>query len=119
MGRDARISPFNKWKQAEAVSTTQIYDRLGRLIQTGDVVHILNKTDVFWKVTGCAPVMDPTAPPGLVQVQLVAVFSPSIPGGQRVTDLVKVQDVSEFPPQMPALEEAPNGAGAQGEEVEE
>ena len=97
MGRDERANPFGAWKQPAGMSKSQTYDRNGRELGVGDVVHILGKGDIMWRVTDLHPIMDPKAPPGLIEIQLAAVFVTGVPGGQRVSDLIKCKDAREQP----------------------
>jgi len=99
MGADERANPFAAWKKADQVSPTEAYDRNGRLLQPGDVVHIIGKGDIMWRMQSVKPVLAPNAPKGLVEISMVAVFMTGVPGGTPIADLLKVKDASEFPPQ--------------------
>lgn len=96
MGAAARRNPFNRWRQESAVTSTKLYDRFRHEIHEGDLVHLLGRSDVMWRVQKCAPALAPNAPPGMVELQLVAVFALGLPGGQPITDMVKVQGVEEL-----------------------
>lgn len=95
MGADQRANPFSTWKRSEGVSQAKLYDRNGRELGVGDVVHLLNKSDIFWRVQSVTPVLDPKAPAGLIELQLVAVFLTGVPGGRPITDVLKTRDASE------------------------
>lgn len=95
MGAEQRRNPFAQWKQRDGVSKLNAYDRMGREIGPGDVVHILGKTDVMWKVTGVRPVLDKDAPPGLVEISLASAFLTGVQGGHPIPDLLKVFDAQE------------------------
>jgi len=97
MGSDARNNPFSRWKNADQVVQTEAYDRHGRQLQPGDVVHIIGKGDIMWRVQGVKPILAPDAPKGLVEISLIAVFMTGVPGGTPIADLLKVKDASEFP----------------------
>jgi hypothetical protein len=96
MGRDERSNPFNRFAKTEALSVSQTYDRFGRPLQEGDIIHLLGKLDIMWRVVSVKPILNPKAPPGTIEIQLHAVFVTGVPGGQLVTDVIKVKDASEF-----------------------
>lgn len=99
MGHESRNSPFTSWGGAgEAAAKTQTCDRYGRVVQSGDVVHLIAKQDIMWKVVHVKPILDAKAPPGLVEIALVASFVTGVPGGMPVADMIKVRDASEFAP---------------------
>lgn len=96
MGAEQRSNPFNTWRQAAGVTTTELYDRNGRPLQSGDVVHLIGKLDIMWKVVHVRPVLDKDAPPGLVELALQAVVVQGLPGGQPIPMIIKVRDAGEF-----------------------
>lgn len=59
------------------------------------MVHLLGKTDIMWLVRSVRPVMDPSAPPGTVELALEARFVTGVLGGRRITDVIKVMDAEE------------------------
>lgn len=80
------------------VSRTETCDRFGRRVKSGDVVHLIGKLDIMWKVVGVKPILDAKAPPGLVEISLVTRFVTAVPGGTPVMDLIKVRDAeTEIP----------------------
>lgn len=102
MGHGANSNPFNRARAARGgVNVAGSQDRFGHDLQSGDVVYLINKQDIMWQVVHVKPVLDASAPPGLVELALQAIFVPRVPGGQRVMDVIKVRDASEFAP-MPA-----------------
>ncbi len=111
MGRDERENPFNRFRQAEGRSSRETYDRNGRLIGEGDIVHLIGKGDVMWRVTSVKPVMDPKAPPGLVELALVAAFVTGVPGGQNVMDVIKCKDATEVAPPVAIAQGDGDGGG--------
>lgn len=103
MGKDERVNTFNRARQdAPTMLRTKAYDRFQRPLQEGDVVLLLGKGDIFWRVQKVAPSMHPSAPAGMVELSLVAVFVTGVQGGEAIPDLIKVRDVSEVqqPPQV-------------------
>lgn len=99
MGRDERNNPFNTWRQADGVSATTLYDRHARVIGEGDVVHILGKGDVFWRIQDLTLQMPRSTqdPPMHLRVTMTAVIITGLPGGQPIQDIIKVKDASEMP----------------------
>ena len=95
MGRDERQSRFNQWRREEQVSKTSAYDRFGREIREGDVIHLIGKGDLFWRVAKVSPVLTPQAPPGMVEIHLTAAFITGVPGGQPIGDVIKCVDAQE------------------------
>ena len=95
MGSGERNNPFNAWKRDEGVSKNHLYDRAGRQINEGDVVHMIGRLDIMWRVQKVTPVLAPNLPPGMVEVSLVAVVVQGVAGGQPIGDLIKVVDASE------------------------
>ena len=88
MGRDDR----QRLPSPEGASTAA-YDRFGRRIQTGDLLILLNQGTILWRVKGTAPVLSPQAPPGMVAVQLVAIFEQGVQGGAPIPDFVVARSV--------------------------
>lgn len=68
----------------------------------GDVIHVLNKADIMWRLQKVAPVLDPKAPAGLVELHMVAVFVTGVQGGMPISDVIKTRDASEQPAVQPA-----------------
>jgi hypothetical protein len=118
MGVAERNNPFNRWKQEAGANQYDVYDRFGRQIGAGDLVMLPMTGDIMWRVTETKPIMDPKAPPGLVQMTLAAVMIEGVQGGVPQPALVKLRDRSEFkdapagepPPADPAEEMPPNTA---------
>lgn len=96
MGRDQRTNPFATWVTGGGGRQTESYDRLGRALQKDDMVYIIGKGDVMWRVLELKPVLDANAPAGLVQITLISSLMVPVPGGQRIADLIKVADASEL-----------------------
>lgn len=99
MGRESRRFPFTGRKPLDPIIPTTSLDRLGNPLQKGDEVYLLAKQDAFWQVVEITPRLDPGAAPGAVTITFVSVFSPTVPGGQRLMDVLKVRDASEFQPE--------------------
>lgn len=106
MGSESRRNPFNEWQRSEGVLNTRAYDRFGRELQEGDAVVLLGKDVIVWRLSYVKPILDSTAPPGLMEMGLHAVFVSGVPGGQKLGDIIKVLDASEHATQMP-----PGGEG--------
>ena len=96
MGAESRTNPFTKWKQTEGVSRHEVYDRYGRQIGTGDIVSLPALGQVLWRVTSTRPVLHKDAPPGVMELSLVAVLVEGVAGGQPVAEILKVRDALEY-----------------------
>lgn len=75
----------------------EVLDRFGHVIAPGDMLMIPALGDVVWHVAKVAAVLDPQAPPGLVQMVLTAGHRAVVQAGERTTEFIKVLDVSERP----------------------
>lgn len=89
MGHDERRNATPQTSQFH------LYDRYGKQIGVGDTIHLLGRFDIMWSVTELRPVVDPRLPSGLLMATYQAMIQAPIPGGQRIGDVLKVQDVSE------------------------
>lgn len=99
MGQAARHNPFNRWRTAEGdLSQFKLYDRFGREVGAGDVVYLMEKRDAMWKVEEIKPVLDPQAPPRLLQITLTSIIVAPLSGGVPTGDILKVMDVEEAAP---------------------
>lgn len=87
------------------MTSTKLYDRFQKEVKDGDVVYLLGRTDIMWRVQKVAPSLQPGAPPGLVELHLVAVFAMGLPGGTPVTDMIKVRDAEDLK-QPPVVQES-------------
>lgn len=103
MGRDEDLNP--RRQVASGMARTAAYDRFGRMIHSGDLVVMLNQGTIMWRVQETKPVMAPNAPPGMVEVSLVAVFVQGVPGGTPLSDLVLVRS-SEGAQTQPVVQES-------------
>lgn len=92
MGRDETLNPHN---QGQPLIRTAAYDRLGRILASGDLVVLLNQGTILWRVQETKPNLNPAAPPGLVELSLVAVFAQGVPGGTPIGDIVRVRSAGE------------------------
>lgn len=61
----------------------------------------MGKTDIVWRVHEVRPLLNPDAPPGLVELIMTAAFITALPGGTPISDLIKVKDASEASPGLP------------------
>lgn len=95
MGRDERSNPFLKARAVAGLLKTRLYDRFQRPLQEGDVVHLIGRGDIMWRVQTCTPSFEPSVPPGTMQLQLISVLQLGLPGGVPVTDMIKVLDAPE------------------------
>jgi hypothetical protein len=107
MGAEARANPFATWKRTEGVRDTEAYDCSGRLLQVGDVVHLVGKHDVMWRVSSVRPILDARVPPGTVELSLTTAFVTGIPGGRPIADVLKIIDAGEIPVAQGGTKDAP------------
>lgn len=92
MGHASRTREALLQDARKGLSTTQVYDRFAHPIQEGDVVHLLGKVDIMWRVQAVKPALGLAAPAGTVELQLVAIIHTGVPGGRPIADMLKVQD---------------------------
>lgn len=95
MGRESRRNPTAQ--RRHAMVTTQIYDRFEQPLREGDIVLLLGKGDVFWRVTKAAPSLRPGATIGAVELAMVAIWQGSLPGGRPIVDLIRVRSAADEP----------------------
>ena len=92
----------SRWKKEDQVKEFEVYDRFGRLIQKGDLVLLIEKRDIFWKVVEVKPILDPTlidprAQAKPVQITLVTSFATVVPGGTPIGDLLQLVNAASMP----------------------
>lgn len=107
----SRLTPFDpdRKKLTDTVNIGPInqmpIDRFGNVIREGSTVMFRPEVDLVYQVVGVRPVMDPRAPPGLVDVQLqVAPFVLRVPARQpqlRLTALSGAPSPVDTTPVVP------------------
>lgn len=93
MGYGERSNP----RAVHFVGTQTVLDSRGRVLQEGDEIILHLNQPVFVRVAKIAPVLDPAAPPGAVQVQLAAVYQFTVKGNVPVGEFHRVRTADEPP----------------------
>lgn len=103
MGIAERMNPRSLVNQATTgVNKFGVYDHFMREVQEGDIVFLPGKQDTFWRISKIAPVLRPDAPPGLMEVTLVAAFVTGLPGGAPIMDMIRLRTRAEVEGSLPA-----------------
>jgi hypothetical protein len=106
MGRESNLNPFARNTQVPAV----VRDVTGREVVEGDeIVLNTNCQAPLFRVLKIAPVVDPNAPPGLLQVDLVCRWRFHAARNTPVVEFIKtrgVEEVGEITKASPAQVEA-------------
>lgn len=107
MGKAERLNPTNQLRAAAAsgVNKFGVYDRFMHEVQEGDIVFLLGKQDIFWRIAKIAPVLRPDAPMGTMEVSLVAMFLTGVPGATPIMDMLKVRSAAEVQGSLAAVQQ--------------
>lgn len=105
MGREQRNNPLTQ--QRTGLQSGHTYDRFHREITEGDHVYILGKGDVFWKVLRVRALLDPTAPPGAIEIVFSTQVASVVPGGQAISDVIKCLDAQQIAEAQAAMQPDP------------
>lgn len=86
MGREARVN------------NGLIFDALNRPLHEGDAVLITTRSPMIFRVMKIAPVLDPSAPAGLLQLSLLCMATYTPKGGQALGEVMRVGESEEMGP---------------------
>jgi hypothetical protein len=89
MGNAERLNPHAR--KTEVTLPVVALDRLGRPLGAGDLVTTNVASDLLWEVAQVTPVLDPTAPPNLVTVEMRTKFAVRVPAKRPVPELLQVR----------------------------
>ena len=73
----------------------ELLDRFGRPLYLGDLVTCTAPDLLNWEVRDIRPLIDPAAPPGLVEVQLMTSLRMQLPVGQPIVQIILAQSRAE------------------------
>ena len=94
-----------KFIQALSAGQANALDRFNQTMKPGQRVLFHNPVDLVFEVSAIAPVLDPGAPPGLMNVTLAATITVPMPANQANQAMMI----------LPFLGAAPMGPTAQGD----
>lgn len=95
MGKESR---FGQDRSKQAAASGTVFDSLGRQLQEGDAVVLSVQTPMIFRVMKIAPVFDPAAPAGTLQMQLICMASYTPKGGQALAQVLRVGAAEEMGP---------------------
>lgn len=95
MGRDAR---FNKERTTTMASNGIVFDALNRPLHEGDAVMLSTRSPMIFRVMKIAPVLDPSAPAGLLQLSLLCMATYTPKGGQALGEVMRIGESEEMGP---------------------
>lgn len=113
MGREerARIAQFGPVPiigQGKPQPPPDVLDVYGRALRPGDGINLNSPTPPMFKVEDLRPVVEPNAPPGLMEIIVSTKLRFFAPRGQRNAEFVRVMTYDELlPPAQPEAEAAP------------
>lgn len=94
MGNEARLNP----QSTEYAGPPVVLDARGRALQEGDEIILAVAGPLYFRVAGITPVLDPTAPPGLVQVHVGAMLTFGVKRGAVNREFVRIRTAEEAGP---------------------
>lgn len=103
MGRDERLNPT-----AQQARIDGIVEARGRKLEIGDEVLLSVPNPIYYRVIDIRPVLDPKAPPGMMQIELGAAIHFFSPKGVPQREFIRVREAAEAGPSpLVRLEDAP------------
>jgi hypothetical protein len=109
-----RLNPFRNNRPAATPLVVAIGDRMGRVLQPGDVCHVHMNTQVLFQLQDVTPMLDANVPPGTVKARFLGTVTLAVPGGQSLQDVLLV---SRPAPQVVTTEAQNGQAPAEPEET--
>lgn len=67
-----------------------LLDRVGKKIDKGSAVYLIGKHDTIWQIHDIKPVLDPQAPPGVVEVTFIASYTAMVNPQVPIPDVLLV-----------------------------
>lgn len=102
-GRDPRFTKQNLNQQGQGqgplgptAHSSVIFDAIGRALREGDAVTLSMRGPAIFRVMKILPVLDPAAPAGTMQLQLVCVAHYMPKGGQSLGEVLRIGTVDEL-----------------------
>lgn len=112
MGDVARLNPQSREYTGPAV----VKEARGRVLQEGDEIILSLPSPIYFRVAKITPVLDPTAPPGLLHVHVGSMLSFVAKRGQISREFIRVRSAEEAGAMdFQLLEAAPKNTTAQGD----
>lgn len=95
MGAEARTNPFSKEHKP---TIDGVVEMRGRKLEVGDEVILNTGNPIFFRVIDIKPVLDPKAPPGLLQVEVAAAIHFYATRGQINPEFIRTRTAAEAGP---------------------
>ena len=95
MGHDSRLNPFAKENHQ---ILDGIVDARGRQLAVGDEIILNTLHPLYLRVIRIAPVLDPKAPPGMMQIEFGAATHFFSPKGVPQREFIRVRTAEEAGP---------------------
>lgn len=112
MGSEARANPGSSEFVGPA---TETYDARKRVLQEGDEIILAVPGPLFFRVAKITPVLDPSAPPGMLFVHVGCMLTFTAKRGAVNREFVRVRSVQEAgPAEFVLLDAQPKEAGGGG-----
>lgn len=96
MGAEARTNPFSKENSKPYIDG--IVDLRGRKLEIGDEVMLNTGNPIFFRVIAINPVLDPKAPPGLMQIEVAAAIHFYAPKNKVQLEFIRTRTAEEAGP---------------------
>lgn len=123
MGKDARFREQILGQSGNGAATggagPVILDSLGRMLREGDAVTLSTRTPVVFRIMKIAPVFDPTAPVGTIQLHCVCMATYTPKNGQMLGEVMRVGEAAEMGPSPLQFAEGSAAAASGGAEGEQ
>lgn len=94
MGNESRLNPGARDFTGPAV----VLEARGRELKEGDEIIVSIPGPIYFRVAGIQPILDPSAPPGLVQVHVGAMLTFGATRGKVNREFVRVRTAEEAGP---------------------
>jgi len=108
MGSAARLNPGSR----EFTGATEVLEARGRVLQEGDEIILAIPGPLYFRVAQITPVLDPAAPPGLVQIHVGCMLTFGAKRGAINREFVRVRTAQEAgPSQFTLLDARPTAEG--------
>lgn len=108
MGNEARQNPHSR----EFTGPLVVLEARGRPLQEGDEIILAVPGPIYFRVARIDPVLDPAAPPGLVQIHMGCMVTFGAKGGVINREFVRVRTAEEAGPSSFTLTAEPAPAPA-------
>lgn len=115
MGREARAheAMVAAMKEAAGIHQGAIYDRYGRELQVGNLVHFDQSYEGDWILLEARPALEPDMPRGAVHVLFMVERRLTLQGGMPTPGILQAMPSKLRDDQIELLKKAQEGAGGE------